>query len=146
MSELYSLEFHGNYIHITYPSGFVINPTTTQKIWADLANICKRYDCEKVLIEASKLARNFDTMAAFDLGVRLSNIKSRLTVALCFFDYERDELGEFLKTVARNRGTNIEFFLNADDAKKWLGVDGMPAKYANRKLHPQPSFAQTSIL
>ena len=85
-------------------------------------------------------------MAAFDLGVRLSNIKSRLSVALCFFDYERDELSEFLKTVALNRGTNIEFFLNVDDAKKWLGVDGMLAKYAGRQLHPRPSLAQTSIL
>ncbi|MBC7899414.1 MAG: hypothetical protein H7070_05120 [Saprospiraceae bacterium] len=133
MSYPFSLEFHGNYIHVLHSSGLVLTPKAMEEIWASLAKVCEEYKCGNVLVEASKPERKLDTMAAFDSGIRLSNIKPGISLALCFYDYESDEVSEFFKTVARNRGTRVEFFSNIEDAKKWLDVT---------KVSPNPKISR----
>jgi hypothetical protein len=79
-------------------------------------------DSSLVLVEAPSPSRKMDTTAAFESGTRVSQVAPGLKVAMFFLDYKTDELTEFFKTVARNRGTRIEFFGDKESALEWLGV------------------------
>lgn len=128
MDRPFTLEFHGSYIHITHPPGFVASPENVEETWTSLAAICDRYECRNVLVETSKMHRRLDTMDAFESGRQLAQINPPISVALCFHDYEFDELSKFFKTVAQNRGVRVEFFSDAGKAREWLGVDRSAAK------------------
>jgi hypothetical protein len=55
--------------------------------------------------------------------VQASNLIPGLRVACCFENHETDELTEFFKTAASNRGVEIEFFSDRQKALSWLGVE-----------------------
>lgn len=118
----FELKVHSDYIHVTHPTGMVIDPDSTQEIWAQLGRFCLEEGVSKVILETSRPELRLDTMAAFDSGRILAENTSGLTVALCFHEYQFDDLTTFLKTVAQNRGVRVEFFSNTDEALKWLGV------------------------
>lgn len=61
-----------------------------------------------------------DTVSAFTSGVEVSRIASNLWLALCFHDYEPDELSELFRRAAYNRGANVEFFSECEAAVAWL--------------------------
>lgn len=119
----FELEVHPNFLHIKHPPGMVIDPDTTQEMWAKIGRLCVEYGRSKVLIEAEKPERRLDTMAAFDSGRILAENTSGLTIALCFHEYQVDDLTNFFKTVAQNRGVRVEFFAKIADAAEWLGVE-----------------------
>ena len=93
-----------------------------EKYWAMLGDACADHNCSLVLVEAEAPERNMTTMDAFGSGIRAAEVAVTLKLALCFSGYEPDELSEFFKTVAYNRGVRAEFFSNRADALKWLGV------------------------
>ena len=116
------LEVHQDYLHIKQPPGVVIDPDTTQDTWAVIGRLCHEHGRSKVLIEADRPERRLDTMTAFDSGRMLAENTSGLTIALCFYNYEFDDLTTFFKTGAQNRGVRVEFFSKLEDAAEWLGV------------------------
>jgi hypothetical protein len=59
---------------------------------------------------------------AFISGEQISQSVSGLLMACYFQGYKADELTEFFKTVARNRGTSVEFFSDLEEALRWLGL------------------------
>ncbi|MEJ7848283.1 MAG: hypothetical protein WKF92_09365 [Pyrinomonadaceae bacterium] len=123
MSEKFNAEFCDSYIHVKHSPGFVITPGAIENIWVQFAEMGAKYECGKFLVEAREVKREINTMQAFDSGVKVSAIRPRLTVALCFPNYKHDKLSEFFITVAHNREVNVKFFDNIETAKKWLGVD-----------------------
>ncbi|HVQ57213.1 MAG TPA: hypothetical protein VMS29_10685, partial [Pyrinomonadaceae bacterium] len=116
MDDLFELEVHPTYLHISYPPGHVIASENMQDKWRRIGKICREHGIAKVLIEADKPERHLDTGSAFDAGRALAENMSGLSVAICFHDYEFDELSAFFKTVAQNRGVRMEFFSNLGDA------------------------------
>ena len=68
-------------------------------------------------------SRRMDMAGAFVSGDKLAQSIAGLYMA-CFFEgYETDELTEFFKTVARNRGAMVEFFNTREEAFRWLGIN-----------------------
>lgn len=123
MDTSFEVTVHAAYLHIKYPPGFVISPGSSEQVWKDLGELCRRHGCPKVLLEASSPVRDLDTMSAFDSGRMVAEITPGLTVAICFENYTFDELSSFFKTVAQNRGVKIEMFTNVNEALEWLEVD-----------------------
>jgi hypothetical protein len=120
MKEPFSIEFHGTYVHILHQPGFVASLDAVEDMWARFAEICDEYDCRKVLVEAPDPTQRLDTMTAFDAGRGLAKINPGITVAFSLPGYDPDDVSTFFKTVAQNRGVEIEYFSNADDAREWL--------------------------
>lgn len=89
---------------------------------AELMEICREKRCSRVILEAHSPIRKLDTTGAFESGTRLARIDPGLAVALLFYDYETDELTEFFKTVAHNRGVRVEYFTEKDKALEWLNI------------------------
>jgi hypothetical protein len=123
MDASFDLEIYPEYLHIKHRPNFVINPASADQVWANIGRLCREHDRNKVLVEAESPVRQLDTMAAFDSGRILAEIAPGATIAICFSDYEFDELSTFFKTVAQNRGVKVEFFNELDKAIKWLDVD-----------------------
>lgn len=120
MDEAFELEIHPNFLHLKYPAGSVISAESTFETWAAVARLTEKHDCSKVLIEIDRPQRQMDTMSAFDSGRVLAESAAGLTVAMCFHNYQFDDLTVFFKTVAQNRGVKIEFFGDLDEALEWL--------------------------
>ena len=117
------VEVHPHYLHIKHPPGYVITAEAADSVWGRIATLCRDNGIHKVLVEAERPERRLDTMSAFDSGRVLAENTSGLTIAICFLNYEFDDLSAFFKTVAQNRGVNLDFFSDLDAARKWLDVD-----------------------
>ena len=115
-----SLEFRKDHIYIRHSDDFQISPESMKGFWAFLSAQCERYDCTSILVEADSPHRDMDTVSAFTSGVEASAVAANLWLALCFHDYEPDEISELFRHAARNRGANVEFFSDRDRALSWL--------------------------
>ena len=122
MNEELQISFNGDFIEIRHPKGYKIEPRSMGEYWTMIGEACANYKCNLVLVEAEAPRREMSTMDAFGSGIRASEVAMTLKLALCFAGYEPDELSEFFKTVAYNRGVRAEFFSNRSDALRWLGV------------------------
>ena len=120
MGSNYTSTFNGTYIHMRVGDDFEINPENIERIWRELAVSCKKYKCRRVLSEGIVVRRRMTTMNAFDSGVLAAESLKGLAMACCFYGYVQDELTEFFKNVARNRGLHIEFFTCLERALEWL--------------------------
>lgn len=123
MDASFDVEVHPSYLHIKHPPGFVISADTTDVVWGRIKELCREHGVTKVLVEAFKPTRQLDTMSAFDSGRILAENLSGLSIAMCFHDYQFDELSSFFRTVAQNRGVKIEYFSELEEALEWLDVD-----------------------
>jgi hypothetical protein len=74
MDDLFELEVHPTYLHISYPPGHVIASENMQDKWRRIGKICREHGIAKVLIEADKPERHLDTGSAFDAGRPLPKI------------------------------------------------------------------------
>jgi hypothetical protein len=122
MKDNVQLEFNGEFIEVRHPKGFSIDALSMDQYWKMLADACTVHECSVVLVAADAPRREMGTMDAFGSGVRASEIAVTLTLALCFSDYRPDDLSDFFKTVARNRGVRVKFFAERAEALRWLGV------------------------
>jgi len=122
MSIFFSLEFNGKYIHIVHPPDYEISPESNEKLWKELAEACRKYDCLKVLAEGPSQKRRITSLDAFKSGSQASESIPGLTMAICIDGYVTDETTEFFTNVAYNRGADIEFFNDKDKALEWLGI------------------------
>src|SRR5687768_10832190 len=112
MDASFDFEVHTTFLYIKYPPGFVISADAAGAAWNSIGALCREHGRSKVLIEGLKPVRELDTMSAFDSGRILAENLPGLSVAICFQEYEFDELSAFFKTVAQNRGVKVEFFSN----------------------------------
>ena len=123
MDDLFEYEVHPTYLHIKHAPGYVISSETMGETLKRIGQLCRENGFTKVLIEADKPERQLDTGGAFDAGRVLAENLSGLSVAMCFQNYEFDDLSAFFKTVAQNRGVNLEFFADISKALDWLDVN-----------------------
>lgn len=132
MDAPFHLEVHPTYLHLKYPTGFMISPETAAETWSAIGDLCDKYGSSKVLIEGDKPERHMDTMSAFESGRILAESIVGVTLAVCLRGHEFDEISTFFKTVAQNRGVKIEFFTNVGDALRWLDVETGESATGNR--------------
>ncbi len=118
-----SIEYNGRYIHIVTSSKFAINPEEQTKLWNEIAKSCKENSCLKVFHEGPSPIRKMTTVDSFESGVMASEVVPGLRLAVFFPEYPADEITQFFKTVAFNRGVTVEFFTDRSEALRWLGVE-----------------------
>ena len=117
-----AIEFKGDHIHIRHGEGFEITPEGMDRFWEMLAKTCEKHDCSRVFAEGPVPERRMDTVAAFRSGVQAAEAAPSLWLAICFENYEPDELSDLFKHAARNRGVHVKFFSDREQAHRWLGV------------------------
>ena len=122
MNTNFTMEFCGAYIHVRLTSGYEISSESMYRLWTDLAEFIRMYKCHRVLSEGLMPSRRMNMAGAFISGEQISQSVSGLLMACYFEGYQPDELTEFFKTVARNRGASIEFFSDREKAFQWLGI------------------------
>jgi hypothetical protein len=122
MNTNFTMEFSGTYIHVRLTPGYEISSESMYRLWTDLAEFVRKYDCRRVLAEGLMPSRRMNMAGAFISGEQISQSVSGLLMACYFKGYKADELTEFFKTVARNRGTSVEFFSDQEEAFQWLGI------------------------
>jgi hypothetical protein len=122
MSKGFTVESHAGYIHVIYPPDYEITRETMIATCDDLMAICREKSCFRIILEAPSPVRKLNTTDAFESGTRLARISAGLTVAMVFYDYKTDEMTEFFKTVAQNRGVRVQYFTDVERALDWLGV------------------------
>lgn len=122
MGKGFTIEGRGEYIHLLHEPNFEVTREAMGEVWSELADACKRLECNTVLVEAPSPKRKLDTTAAFETATRISQLTPGIKLAMLLLDYQTDELTDFFKTVARNRGARIEYFSDKEKALEWLGV------------------------
>lgn len=123
MSTDFTIEFRGDYIYVRHAADFEITPESTAKLWSALAEECGAYNCRRVLREGKFSLRKMNWLSAYDSAIQAANVIPGLRVACCFENYVEDELTKFFKMAASNRGVDIEFFSDRQEALCWLGVE-----------------------
>jgi len=123
MSTNFKLEFRGDYIYFRHGADCEITPENTARLWSVLAVECNERSCRRVLIEGQPVWRKSNWLAAYSCATEATNIIQGLRVAYCFENYSEDDLTNFFKTVASNRGIETEFFADRQAALRWLGVE-----------------------
>lgn len=123
MSSDFSLEFKERYIHLIHAPDYEISPESNDILWAELAKACRKYKCLKVLTEGSNQKRRITSMDAYQSGAQAAESIPGMTLAICIDDYTPDEITQFFKNVAYNRGARIEFFNDKKKALAWLGFE-----------------------
>ncbi len=122
MSSDFSVQFNGSYIHLIHAPNYEISPESNDILWAELAKACRKYKCLKVLTEGSNQKRRITSMDAYQSGAQAAESIPGMTLAICIDDYTPDEITQFFKNVAYNRGARIEFFNDKKKALAWLGI------------------------
>ncbi|MBI3562896.1 MAG: hypothetical protein HY080_14395 [Gammaproteobacteria bacterium] len=122
MSMEFTIEYRGDYLYVLVGKSYEITPVSMGMFWPAITQACEQYQCWRVLSEGIITARRMSTVDAFNSALQAAS-NAQLTLACCFHGYQPDELTEFFKTVAYNRGVRIEFFSNLEQAYRWLGVE-----------------------
>lgn len=123
MNKGFTMTSHEGYVHVLYRPDFEITRETMVATCDELEELCKKSNCARVLLEAPSPRRKLDTTAAFESGTRLARVAPGLKIAMLFYNYKTDELTEFFKTVAYNRGVRVEYFTEKKKALEWLRVE-----------------------
>lgn len=119
----FKLEFRNSYIHLQHDPGYEITPENLKELFSQLTEACKKYKCKHVLSEGKISVRKMKAINAYESGEQFSNSIFGLAMACVFDGYTTDNITEFFKTVATNRGARVEFFSTRAEALTWLGVD-----------------------
>ena len=123
MEKGFTVTTHEGYIHVLYRPHFEITLESIGATCDRLEDICGKRECSRILLEAPSPKRKMDTTAVFESGTRLARIAPGLMVAMLFYNYKTDELSEFFKTVAHNRGARVKYFSEKEKALEWLHVE-----------------------
>jgi hypothetical protein len=127
MSTDFTIEFRLTYLHIQNAPDYEITPESANRRWTALASACATFNCKRVLWEGKVAARRLTVPEVYNSAKQLADIAPGLKLACCLEGHTPDELSEFYKSVASNRGAQIQFFSNREDALKWLGADLSPS-------------------
>ncbi|MEM9660126.1 MAG: hypothetical protein AAF961_17315 [Planctomycetota bacterium] len=116
----FSIENRGDFLHARLGPNFEMTPTSMERHWAELADICRQSGCRRVLVEGHVSHRDMTQTAAFDTGEWLSRAIPGLSLACCVTGFEPDQVTMLFRDVAHNRGAEVELFPTVEEAIQWL--------------------------
>ena len=85
-----------------------------------IAAACTEADCRKVLIRGGTAKVRLTPADIYDLGQEIARLRLRVAIVNSPDASKANE--GFLKDVAKNRGSAVQFFGNEQGAKDWLRV------------------------
>lgn len=99
----------------TFPTELI---NTMENAFTPLMEACKVNKCKKVLIDASELLLNFETMDLFKAGEQLASYSKEISKVAILTT--KEYYSQFFEDVATNRGANVQIFINGEKARGWL--------------------------
>ena len=115
-----SLEIHSDFISITMKLD--MRPGELPECVEELSSACAEYNCRHILGRVDGPLEALTVADVFEMATFLANTVPALQVALLVGDEEAEELQEFFRVAASNRGLRIKFFTDEQKALRWLGV------------------------
>jgi acetoacetate decarboxylase len=112
-----------NYLHVVHKYAN-LDLELALTIMREVAQLCKKHNLDKVLIDARDYVRQGDTLDFYKFSTALEEMGLRHT-KIAVVPNERDKINKdthFMENVAHNRGSMFRFFANKDDALAWLDV------------------------
>jgi hypothetical protein len=111
------------YILVQVPPNFELNPSTVTQLWKTMADSCKQTNCNKVIVEGT-IHRSMSPADVVQSAQQpLKHGLHDLRLAICWYDFEADDLSDLFITSAASRGTFAHLCKNRTEAKEWLGVN-----------------------
>jgi hypothetical protein len=112
-------ESRGAYLYVKVPAA-----TSAEEMCAHAERIAK--ECEdgghrKILIDALSTEKVLPIRAYYEAGVRCADMKiSHHVKVACVVRQEATYHDRFYESVLRNRGVDYRWFLDAEEARRWL--------------------------
>lgn len=122
MNDKFTIEFRGDYLHVRHAPGYEIDRENSIAVWEAVNQASRIHNCRLVFSEGENVIRKAKILDAFEAAKMFSQTQHGFRVACYFKGYEPDEVAEFFKTAAVNRGMRIEYFTDREAAFRWLGV------------------------
>ncbi len=119
MEEQIIIKYKKKYIHVKQYGKD--NYEISLKMWQNIAEACKKYNCYYILgeswTEPISIIDGYNHIKIFEL----TGITRKHRIAWIYHSNENKKMLEFIETVLDNRGIiNGRIFSNFEEAKKWL--------------------------
>lgn len=113
-------EHRPEYLYV-YVSGEKDSIEISTRYWSEIAAECRKKDYKKVLVEEDISEAIVSVLELYQLASELPKY-GFAGIYIAFVDrfIEQNELNEFVKLVAANRGLKGCIFNDVEEAKKWL--------------------------
>ena len=117
----YTLQARDDFIHVELETGFQISLASMQALWAAVRPLCEQRQTRRVLVEGEYPTRKMRLIDAHDHGKLIAALKPHvMRIAFCLYQYQPDELSKLFTLTANRRDRVVRFFVDLDDAFKWL--------------------------
>ena len=120
MSKGHSLEVHAEFISVSLKLD--MRSDALPACLRELASACAEYSCRHILGHVDGPLGALTVADVFEMATYLATTVPALQVALLIGENDSEELKEFFRLAASNRGMTIDFFTNRTTALQWLGV------------------------
>ena len=87
-----------------------------------LATATRRFGQKPILVICNDPAHAIHTTRAYDVGVELSAKLPSSRIAIVLTRRKSSSVDHFTELVAENRGTDVRYFENVEEARSWLCV------------------------
>jgi len=122
MSDDFTIEFRGDYLHIRHAPGHEIDREAMIELWEAVNEASRIHKCRLIFSEGEIAVRKPKILPAFEAAKMISTTQHGFRIACYFKGHEQSEVTDFFKTAAANRGMQIEYFSDREAAFRWLGV------------------------
>jgi hypothetical protein len=89
------------------------------EVFYQIEDSSNRYDCPRVLLDATCLDYNITDMDRYKIGDMIAKIYKKKLIRIACLRCE-NIINDFTEIVAYNRGAYFKFFKYRDEAIKWL--------------------------
>ncbi|RJQ48773.1 MAG: hypothetical protein C4528_02040 [Gammaproteobacteria bacterium] len=81
---------------------------------------CETRGLSKVLIDALALMETMPVISYYEAGVRCADLRRRYVKVACVVQHQATNPDRFFENVLQNRGVHYRWFLDGDQAQRWL--------------------------
>jgi hypothetical protein len=100
-----------------------VSLTDRKEARAELVQLAKEHGIKRGLVDMRHCQMALSTMEIYEFGSTFDEAGLHAGIRIGGLILPHDEDDRFLEAVAGNRSATIKFFLNENEALKWLGVD-----------------------
>jgi len=118
---MYELEFidKTNYLHVLVHG--VLNPETDVSIDAEIRKECENRKFDSVVIDIRPMASRLTGIENHNAAKTFKERMGPSVRAIAIIDYKKyKEKSEMFELTATNRKANVQFFVEQEEAKKWI--------------------------
>lgn len=114
-----AVEFRDDHIHIQLGKGLKVSGEQRNALWEMIGRLCAEHNTRRVMVEGPSPEGVFQTSEVIDAGLKTATVP-KLWMAMCFDNFQPNELTELFETVAGSRGVRVKHFSNTERALLWL--------------------------